>query len=110
MPSKEDGKAQGSSKISKAQTSVKKVVANGSPESQEKLSKPRISVGKKSSELSANGLPGNLVKVPISSKKVTEASVHWASLPSSLAKLGKVYSFTTFMDCDFTFTCMTLFL
>ncbi|XP_028793176.1 uncharacterized protein LOC114748871 [Neltuma alba] len=45
--------------------------------------------GRKSSELSSTGLPGNLVKCSLNSKKVTDASVQWASLPSSLAKLGK---------------------
>ncbi|XP_054812070.1 uncharacterized protein LOC129313149 [Prosopis cineraria] len=93
LASKEDSKAQATSKPSKeehkAQTSLKKVIANGTPESQEKSSKLRASLGKKSSELSSNGLPGNLVKVSLNSKKVTDASVQWASLPSSLAKLGK---------------------
>ncbi|KAI9081864.1 hypothetical protein K1719_036126 [Acacia pycnantha] len=93
LPSKEDSKAQATSKPSKeehkAQTSVKKVIANGTPESQEKSSKPRTSLGKKSSELSGTELPGNLVKVSLNSKKVTDASIQWASLPSSLAKLGK---------------------
>ena len=59
-------------------------------EEQEKPSKQRVPVGKKSSEASNNGFPGNLVKVSPSSRKMTYASVQWASLLSSLAKLGRV--------------------
>jgi hypothetical protein len=73
----------------KAQVSTKKVTANGTTEEQEKLNR-RTSVGKKSAEVSNNGLPGNMVKVSLSSRKVTDASVQWASLPSSISKLGKV--------------------
>lgn len=95
LPSKDDSKVQPSTKSSKeehkTQTSIKKVVANGTMEGQEKTSKQRTSLGKKSSEVSSTGLPGNLVKVSLNSRKVTDASVQWASLPSSLAKLGRVY-------------------
>jgi len=79
----------------RTQTSIKKVVANGTMEEQEKTGKQRVSVGKKSSEFSSTGFPGNLVKVSPSSRKVTDASVQWASLPSSIAKLGRVYPFKT---------------
>ncbi|WJX74582.1 hypothetical protein P8452_58217 [Trifolium repens] len=72
----------------KAQVSTKKVTANGTTEEQEKLNR-RTSIGKKSAEVSNNGLPGNMVKVSLSSRKVTDASVQWASLPSSISKLGK---------------------
>lgn len=75
----------------KTQTSIKKVVADGNVEEQEKSSKPRKSIGKKSSEVSNSGFPGDLVKFSPKSKKVTDASVQWASLPSSIAKLGRVY-------------------
>jgi hypothetical protein len=71
----------------KIQKSIKKVIGDGTMEEQEKSSKPRNSFGKKSSDA---GLPGNLVKVSINSKKVTDASVQWTSLPSSIAKLGRV--------------------
>ncbi|ESW03926.1 hypothetical protein PHAVU_011G052900 [Phaseolus vulgaris] len=93
LSSKEESKMQPLTKSSKeehrTQTSIKKVVANGTMEEQEKTGKQRVSVGKKSSEFSNTGFPGNLVKVSPSSRKVTDASVQWASLPSSIAKLGR---------------------
>ncbi|KAI4324343.1 hypothetical protein L6164_023890 [Bauhinia variegata] len=93
LASKEDNKIQVPTRPSKdeqkAQTSVKRVVANGNREDQEKSTKQRTSVGKKSSEVSRNELPGSLVKVSLNSRKVTDASVQWSSLPASLAKLGK---------------------
>ncbi|KAF7805335.1 uncharacterized protein G2W53_037496 [Senna tora] len=93
LPSKEDSKVQAITKPSKeehkAQTSTKKAIANGTMEGQEKTSKQRTSLGKKSSDVSSTGLPGNLVKVSLNSRKVSDANVQWASLPSSLAKLGK---------------------
>lgn len=95
LPSKEDSRIQASTKPSKeehkSQMSVKKATANGTMEEQEKSSKQRTSIGKKSAELSNKGFPGNLVKVSLSSRKVIDASVQWASLPSSISKLGKVY-------------------
>lgn len=72
----------------KIQKSIKKVIGDGTKEEQDKSSKQRNSFGKKSSEA---GFPGNLVKVSINSKKVTDASVQWTSLPSSISKLGRVY-------------------
>lgn len=94
MPSKEENKNRISVKSSKeenkVQMSTKKVSTNGTLDDQNRLDKHRTSVGKKSpGELANNGIPGNFVKVPINSRKLTEASVSWASLPSSLAKLGK---------------------
>ncbi|KAJ6734220.1 hypothetical protein OIU79_001469 [Salix purpurea] len=93
LPSKEDYRDQVSAKSSKEenkfQISTKKNVANGSLDEQDKSNKLRTSVGKKSSEHANNGLPGNLVKVSINSRRLTEGSVSWSSLPSSLAKLGK---------------------
>ncbi|XP_059430176.1 uncharacterized protein LOC132163815 [Corylus avellana] len=93
--SNEENMAQSSARSSKgdikAQISAKKVSANGTSGDQEKPSKQTTSAGKKSSgEHSSNGLPGNLVKVSLNSRRLTEGSVSWASLPSSLAKLGKV--------------------
>ena len=95
LPNKEDTKVQISAKSSKEDTkiqiSAKKGSANGNLDDEGKLSKPRLSVGKKSSgELASNGLPANLVKVSVNSRRPTEGSVSWSSLPSSLAKLGKV--------------------
>lgn len=93
MVSKEDNKNQLSAKSSKQENrnpiSTKKVAANGNLDGQEKSNKQRASVGKKSSG-DNNGFPGNLVKVSINSRKLTEGSVSWNSLPSSVAKLGKV--------------------
>ncbi|EEF22914.1 hypothetical protein RCOM_1912900, partial [Ricinus communis] len=95
LPSKEDNKTQLSAKSSKEENrnliSTKKVTANGNSDDQEKLNKPKTSIGKKlSGDHASNGLLGNLVKVPINGRKLTEGSVSWNSLPSSLAKLGKV--------------------
>lgn len=94
LPSKEENMVQSYAKSSKGenkvQMSTKKVSANGTLDDQEKPSKQRTSVVKKSSsEVSSNGLPGNLAKVSINSRRLTDGSVSWASLPSSIAKLGK---------------------
>ncbi|KAH1141687.1 hypothetical protein AAZX31_12G048400 [Glycine max] len=93
FPSKEESKMQPQTKSSKeehkTQTSIKRVIVSGTMEEQEKPSKQRVPVGKKLSEASNNGFPGNLVKVSPNSRKVTDASVPWASLPSSIAKLGR---------------------
>ncbi|TKY48314.1 muscle M-line assembly protein unc-89 [Spatholobus suberectus] len=93
LPSKEEGRIQAPTKLSKeqhkSQTSTKKANANGTMEEPEKSSKQRTSIGKKSAEVSNSGLPGNLVKVSLSNRKVTDASVQWASLPSSISKLGR---------------------
>ncbi|MED6170815.1 hypothetical protein PIB30_034725 [Stylosanthes scabra] len=93
LPSKVESRIQASTKPSKeehkTQVSVKKVTANGAVEEQEKSSKLRTSTGKKAAEISSSGLPGNLVRVPLNSRRVTDASVQWSSLPSSIAKLGR---------------------
>lgn len=81
---------QSSKDDSKAQMSIKKMNGNGALDDVEKSNKQRSAVGKKSSEVNNHGLPGNLVKVFLNSKRLTEGSVSWSSLPSSLAKLGKV--------------------
>ncbi|KAL8491819.1 hypothetical protein ACS0TY_023434 [Phlomoides rotata] len=88
LPSKEDKSSKSTREESKVNTSVKKV-SNGDIPDIVKAS-ARTSVGKKSSgEVTNHGLPGNLVKVSVSNRRLTDASVSWASLPSSLAKLGK---------------------
>ncbi|GAY61943.1 hypothetical protein CUMW_213910 [Citrus unshiu] len=93
LPSKEDGKVHMSAKASKEenkfQTPAKKIPANGMLNDQEQSNKKKTFIGRKSGELNNNGLPGNLVKVPINSRRLTDGSVSWAALPSSLAKLGK---------------------
>ncbi|OAY51969.1 uncharacterized protein LOC110613847 [Manihot esculenta] len=92
LASKEDNKIQLSAKSSKEENrnpiSTKKVTANGNLDDQEKSNKLRASIGKKPSG-DNNGFPGNLVKVSINSRKLTDGSVSWSSLPSSVAKLGK---------------------
>ncbi|OIW15922.1 hypothetical protein TanjilG_04457 [Lupinus angustifolius] len=93
LSSKEESRIQASTKPSKEehknQISVKKVNANGTTEEQGKSNKQRTPIGKKSAEGSDNRFPGNMVKVSLNSRKVTDASVQWASLPSSISKLGK---------------------
>ncbi|PIA29687.1 hypothetical protein AQUCO_05800061v1 [Aquilegia coerulea] len=73
----------------KGQISAKKVTANGPLNIPEKSVKQRTSVGKKTPEAVSSGLPSNLVKVVPSDRQMTDSSVSWASLPSSLAKLGQ---------------------
>lgn len=91
LPSREvQAPAKPTKEEQKGQTSIKKATTNGTTEEQEKSSKQRTSIGKKSAEVSNSGLLGNLVKVSLSSRKVTDASVPWASLPSSISKLGRV--------------------
>ncbi|GAA0186478.1 hypothetical protein LIER_33766 [Lithospermum erythrorhizon] len=91
--SKEDTKSV-STKSSKEENNVRaptsKNTSMGDPVFTEKPNKQRSSVGKKLSvEGAGHVLPGNLFKVNISSRKLTDGNVSWASLPSSLANLGK---------------------
>ncbi|CAI9761657.1 unnamed protein product [Fraxinus pennsylvanica] len=92
LPSKEENKAI-SSKSSiddnKATASVKK--ASASRDSVDfGNSTARKSVEKKlSGEVANHGLPGNFIKVSSSNRRLTDGSVSWSSLPSSLIKLGK---------------------
>ncbi|XP_071697958.1 uncharacterized protein [Rutidosis leptorrhynchoides] len=52
--------------------------------------KQKPSSGRKSlSDTPANGLPGNLVKVSLSNRRLTDGGASWSTLPSPLAKLGK---------------------
>ncbi|KAL5990855.1 hypothetical protein ACLOJK_011760 [Asimina triloba] len=74
----------------KVQMPAKKGIANGSLDDSDKSSKPKTSVVKKPSEVANSGFPGNLVKVATSNRRLTDGSAPWASLPPSLAKLGKV--------------------
>ncbi|XP_072056278.1 uncharacterized protein [Arachis hypogaea] len=95
LPSKVESRIQAPAKPSKeehkSQVSVKKASANGTVEEQDKSSRLRTSNGKKAADISSSGLPGNLVRVPVNSRRVTDASVQWSSLPSSISKLGRVY-------------------
>lgn len=92
LPSKEDKSSKSTREDSKVNASVKKA-SNGDMPDIVKAS-TRTSVGKKSSgEATNHGLPGNLVKISVNNRRLTDASVSWTSLPSSLAKLGKVQAF-----------------
>ncbi|KAJ4967669.1 hypothetical protein NE237_014370 [Protea cynaroides] len=73
----------------KAQMTAKKVTANGGPGDLDKSNNQQTSVGKKTSEVASTGLPGNLIKVLPNNRRLTNGSVSWNSLPTSLAKLGK---------------------
>ncbi|CAL0332452.1 unnamed protein product [Lupinus luteus] len=90
---KEESRIQASIKPSKeehkTQLSVKKATSNRTTEEQEKSSKRRNSSGQKPPEASNNVIPGNMVKVSLNSRKVKDANVQWALLPSSISKLGK---------------------
>lgn len=83
LPHKEDSKVQSHSKKS----------TSNSSEDPDKLTK-RPSVIKRNSEGSNSGNLANLVKVVPSSKRLTDSSISWVSLPPSLTKLGKVYLHT----------------
>ncbi|KAL6970733.1 hypothetical protein U1Q18_030424 [Sarracenia purpurea var. burkii] len=94
LPSKEGTKVPISTKPSKEengfQIPTKKATSNEDLNDVDKSNKQRSSIGKKlSAEVANHGLPGNLVKVSLSSRRLSDGSVSWASLPSSLAKLGK---------------------
>ncbi|GAA0138251.1 hypothetical protein LIER_00032 [Lithospermum erythrorhizon] len=93
LPSKAESKSI-STKSSKEENNVRapitKNFASGDLVNPETPNKQRSLVGKKLSvEGVGQGLPANLVKVNISSRSLTDGSVSWISLPSSLAKLGK---------------------
>ncbi|XP_022722146.1 uncharacterized protein LOC111279427 [Durio zibethinus] len=91
--SREENKLQTSTrslkKESKSLLSTKKVLSIGMLDDQETPNKPRTYVGKNSGELTNNGTLGKLVKFPINGKRLTDGSVSWDLLPSSLSKLGK---------------------
>ncbi|KAL4567748.1 hypothetical protein LXL04_023341 [Taraxacum kok-saghyz] len=73
----EDNKVKLFVKETKSETSVKKFTT--------KSSNGRKSLAK----VSCNGLPGNMIKVPISNKRLTNESDSWSSLPSAISNLGK---------------------
>lgn len=94
LPSKEENKLQIAAKSSKEEFKVpmtpRRLTTNAAISDPEKLNKQRSPIGRRSMGEGANhGLPGNLVKVFPNNKRLTDGSVSWASLPSSLAKLGK---------------------
>ncbi|XP_020676813.1 uncharacterized protein LOC110095560 [Dendrobium catenatum] len=76
---------------SRAQTPLKKGNLNEPLEDVNKSVKTRISNVKKTSDVTItnNISPGGLVKVSSSSKRLSDGSISWASLPLPLVKLGK---------------------
>lgn len=98
LPPKEDTKVKISTKSfkeeNKAGLSANMATTNGNLADPNRLHKQIPSVGKKTPGNNANhGLPGNFSKVSLSKKTLTDGNASWTSLPSSLAKLGKVRSF-----------------
>lgn len=93
LPSREENRIQVPANSSKDDHSLhassKKNAASGALDNQERSNRQKSSSGRKSSSSDAAGFPGNLVKIPLSHKRLSEGSISWASLPSSLAKLGK---------------------
>ncbi|KAG1328275.1 hypothetical protein COCNU_01G022090 [Cocos nucifera] len=73
----------------KVQTPVKKGTANAASNDSDRSNKRRSSIIKKTQEATNNLNLANLVKFVSNSKRWTDGNVSWASLPSSLAKLGK---------------------
>lgn len=90
---KEDTKiasAKQSKQENNGQITTKKVISNGDMVDTDKSTKKKISVGKRSSGDAATPVfPANMVKVSLSNRRLTDATVSWVSLPSSMAKLGK---------------------
>ncbi|KAJ3691617.1 hypothetical protein LUZ61_020781 [Rhynchospora tenuis] len=82
VPKKEDARTPNSSKKS---TSTTNVPPDETP------TKKQSNVVKRKSILSSspNSNSGNLVKIEIANKRLTDRSIPWASLPPSIAKLGK---------------------
>ncbi|CAL9750035.1 unnamed protein product [Musa acuminata subsp. burmannicoides] len=73
----------------KIQSPVNKGITSAAEDVSEKSAKHKTSVVKKSPK-SCNSLNlANLVKVVPTNRKWTDGSISWASLPSSLVKLGK---------------------
>ncbi|KAK9725137.1 hypothetical protein RND81_05G124600 [Saponaria officinalis] len=92
LSNKGENKVQKPSKFSaevKDQIPARLSNANGSLDDLDRSSKPRNSISRRSVDTPNNGLPGNLVKVSASNRRLIDASVLWTSLPSSVTKLGK---------------------
>ncbi|KAL9248681.1 hypothetical protein AKJ16_DCAP12095, partial [Drosera capensis] len=69
--------------------SMKSVTKAGVSDDMENSSRKKDSSGRKSLDSTKGSFMGSLVKVSASSRKLTEESVAWTSLPPSLSKLGK---------------------
>ncbi|XP_072964574.1 uncharacterized protein [Typha angustifolia] len=73
----------------KVQSHLKKSTANASSDDSDKSMKRQSPIVRKTSDAANNPNFANLVKIVPSSKRLTDASISWAALPSSLTKLGK---------------------
>lgn len=96
LPSKDENKvvpARLSKEVNTVHMSAKNVAGsgNGLTDDHGKSLKQRPIVRKSTTE-SNNGLPGNFVRVSLNNRRLMDGNVAWGSLPSSLAKLGKVQS------------------
>jgi hypothetical protein len=74
-----------------SQKAARKSTASAPSDDADKAVKKHIPTVKRTSGVLGNSNVTNLVKVPPNSKKLTDISTSWTSLPPSLAKLGKVW-------------------
>ena len=72
------------------QKAARKSTASAPSDDADKTVKKHTPV-KRTSGVLGNSNVTNLVKIPPNSKKLTDTSTSWTSLPPSLAKLGKVW-------------------
>ncbi|KAL2507246.1 Plant protein of unknown function [Forsythia ovata] len=92
LPSKEENKvisSKSSIDNNKATASVKKASANRDLVDIDNSTAQRSVEKKLSGEVANHGLPGNMIKVSFSNRRLSDGNVSWSSLPSSLIKLGK---------------------
>ncbi|CAN8311724.1 unnamed protein product [Cochlearia groenlandica] len=90
LPTKQD-RANVFAKSSKEQNkiqSTKKVETSGLMDTKDKTIKAKSTSAEKKS-IAQNGLPGNMVKVPVSGKQLAATNIKWGALPSSLSRLGQ---------------------
>ncbi|KAL6655246.1 hypothetical protein ACP70R_006072 [Stipagrostis hirtigluma subsp. patula] len=71
------------------QKTVRKSTASAPSDDADKAIKKHPPTVRRTSGVLSNSNVTNLVKIPPNSKKLTDASTSWTSLPPSLAKLGK---------------------
>jgi hypothetical protein len=72
------------------QKAARKSSASAPSEGADKAVKKHPPTVKRTSGVSSNSNVTNLVKIPPNSKKLTDPSTSWTSLPPPLSKLGKV--------------------
>lgn len=87
-----------------SQKTARKNPANAPSDDAEKAVKKHTPTVKRTSGVLGNSNATNLVKIPPNSKKLTDISTSWTSLPPSLAKLGKVWlMFIDIIDMSLNF-------